>query len=647
MNKQLLLLSSCIIFAMNVYAQNVGINTNTPTEKLSVKGNLLVIADVTSSASLPDAGHTYNISDTTRYVTDSVYRIYDPGGTGNYAPDMSRTITLVDTAFYGSGQFGGLELVFESIGLGTGDSIFIFDGSSFTIPVLKMGSNYNVQLPPALSSIVIKITFISNSDLNVGSGFSALVRRLFLSPAALQNANATNYGNSGLLFNSANGSLRSGIANNRDMGMGAVIFGIGSSAKGTASVALGSGSVANDEFCFAVAGGSAKGSYSLALGGQALKINSIALGRYSIADANYAAALTNYAYAYGENSTALGYGSRAYGIQSIALLGGLTNIASSYGLAIGNGASSGNLYDVAIGKNAVADGGSALALGENTSAGPSAVAIGKNSYATNNSFAFGNTAAASGYYSTAIGRSAGAYGISSVSIGENTNTNGYNTVAIGKFASAAGNNAIAIGSNITANGNYSMALGNYVSTSNFEGCLTIGDNSTTTVMNTFIANGFRSRFAGGYRLFTNSAANVGAFLNANANSWAALSDVRLKENFIPVNGESVLKSIAAMPQYTWNYKGQDAKTLRHYGPMAQDFYKAFGHDDLGEIGCDTLINQQDFLGVNLIAIQALEKRTTDLQNELSKAMEIISLQLKRIEMLEEKNKNLSTLKKSN
>ena len=65
-----------------------------------------------------------------------------------------------------------------------------------------------------------------------------------------------------------------------------------------------------------------------------------------------------------------------------------------------------------------------------------------------------------------------------------------------------------------------------------------------------------------------------------------------------------------MPLTTWNYIGQDAKTLRHYGPMAQDFYNAFGHDEFGEIGCDTFINLQDFLGVNLIVIQVLEKRTT-------------------------------------
>ena len=49
--------------------------------------------------------------------------------------------------------------------------------------------------------------------------------------------------------------------------------------------------------------------------------------------------------------------------------------------------------------------------------------------------------------------------------------------------------------------------------------------------------------------------------------------------------------------------------------MAQEFYKAFGKDDYGTIGCDTLINQQDFLGVNLIAIQALEKRTVENKKE--------------------------------
>ncbi len=61
--------------------------------------------------------------------------------------------------------------------------------------------------------------------------------------------------------------------------------------------------------------------------------------------------------------------------------------------------------------------------------------------------------------------------------------------------------------------------------------------------------------------------------------------------------------------------------------MAQDFFIAFGKDELGTIGCDTLINQQDFLGVNLIAIQALEKRTNELKQQLEKQIQDQQLQI--------------------
>jgi len=79
--------------------------------------------------------------------------------------------------------------------------------------------------------------------------------------------------------------------------------------------------------------------------------------------------------------------------------------------------------------------------------------------------------------------------------------------------------------------------------------------------------------------------------------------------------------------------------------MAQDFYKALGKDDIGEIGCATLINQQDFLGVNLIAIQALEKRTAELTVRLEKALELINLQAKEIDLLKAQNVNLSIINK--
>jgi hypothetical protein len=99
-----------------------------------------------------------------------------------------------------------------------------------------------------------------------------------------------------------------------------------------------------------------------------------------------------------------------------------------------------------------------------------------------------------------------------------------------------------------------------------------------------------------------------------------------------VNGEDFLLKISKMPLTTWNYKTQSPASFRHYGPMAQDFFAAFGKDKYGTIGCDTLINQQDFLGVNLIAIQALEKRTQKIE-ALQKENEALQQRLTEVEAL--------------
>ncbi len=86
-----------------------------------------------------------------------------------------------------------------------------------------------------------------------------------------------------------------------------------------------------------------------------------------------------------------------------------------------------------------------------------------------------------------------------------------------------------------------------------------------------------------------------------------------KENFKPVDGELFLNKIGMFNLTSWNYKGQDKTKFRHYGPMAQDFYAAFGNDGIGEVGCDTLLATADFFGVSFIAIQALEKRARELK----------------------------------
>ena len=231
--------------------------------------------------------------------------------------------------------------------------------------------------------------------------------------------------------------------------------------------------------------------------------------------------------------------------------------------------------------------------------------------------AMGNGTTASGIISTAIGRNTTAYGEYSTAMGYLTTASGFVSTAMGDNTEAFGEFSTAMGHFTTASGNYSTAMGNSVSTNNQAGSFVIGDNSTATVMYSANANNFRARFAGGYKLFTSANLSTGCTLFAGDNAWTTGSSIYTKENFSEVNGEDFLKRIASLHLTSWNYKTQNPKTFRHYGPMAQDFYTAFGKDNYGTIGNDTTINSADFAGVSFIAIQALEKRTQKIE-ELEK-----------------------------
>jgi hypothetical protein len=93
------------------------------------------------------------------------------------------------------------------------------------------------------------------------------------------------------------------------------------------------------------------------------------------------------------------------------------------------------------------------------------------------------------------------------------------------------------------------------------------------------------------------------------------SDKTKKENFQPVDGEAVLEKIRGFELSSWNFIGHDPKKFRHYGPMAQDFFAAFGQDGVGQIGTETTINSGDLAGILMIAVQALEKRTGELREK--------------------------------
>lgn len=79
------------------------------------------------------------------------------------------------------------------------------------------------------------------------------------------------------------------------------------------------------------------------------------------------------------------------------------------------------------------------------------------------------------------------------------------------------------------------------------------------------------------------------------------SDRALKENVIPVDPQAVLAALSRMPIARWSYTFDDAGTP-HMGPMAQDFYAAFG---LGED--DRHIYPLDASGVALAAVQGVNE----------------------------------------
>ena len=99
-------------------------------------------------------------------------------------------------------------------------------------------------------------------------------------------------------------------------------------------------------------------------------------------------------------------------------------------------------------------------------------------------------------------------------------------------------------------------------------------------------------------------------MNAGGSSWLVISDRNRKQDFLSVDGEDLLARLRTIPVTTWRYRDEADRTVRHIGPMAQDWQRAFGFS-----ADATTINMSDLDGVNLAAVQALERRTASLQAE--------------------------------
>lgn len=92
-------------------------------------------------------------------------------------------------------------------------------------------------------------------------------------------------------------------------------------------------------------------------------------------------------------------------------------------------------------------------------------------------------------------------------------------------------------------------------------------------------------------------------------SACPISDREQKENFTPIDASEVLDRVADLEITSWNYTAEGT-SVRHLGPMAQDFKAAFG---LGST--DKAIFLVDADGVALTAIQALNRELESLREE--------------------------------
>jgi hypothetical protein len=210
----------------------------------------------------------------------------------------------------------------------------------------------------------------------------------------------------------------------------------------------------------------------------------------------------------------------------------------------------------------------------------------------------------------------------------NTAGNEHATVAGGISNTASGKRAtVPGGQENTAAGDYSFAAG-WQAKADHDGAFVWGDSTDAEIHSSnddqFIvrANGglwfgavtadFTPTIGSGVLIGT----STGAYLSSGG-AWTNASDRDAKANFTPVNEQEVLSRLAGIPITVWNYQSQDP-SIHHIGPIAQDFYAAFG---VGED--DTHISTLDADGVALAAIQGLyqlvqeqEARIADLEARL-------------------------------
>lgn len=227
-------------------------------------------------------------------------------------------------------------------------------------------------------------------------------------------------------------------------------------------------------------------------------------------------------------------------------------------------------------------------------------------------FAYGDQVNVTSVVGVGFGSAITVNGTAGFSAGASNTVNGFCGTAIGYTNRANGQGSVALGYRCSAANDYSVALGYRAVNNGFSGTMVMGDESTTDSVRNTADNQFAARYAGGYRFYTKATtigiANTGVFLSANSNAWGSISDSTKKENYLEADKENFLQKLTNLRLGSWSYKDDEGR--RHYGPMAQEIFAAYGKDAFGDIGCDTVLTTADMDGIMMIMLQGLEKRSS-------------------------------------
>ncbi len=214
----------------------------------------------------------------------------------------------------------------------------------------------------------------------------------------------------------------------------------------------------------------------------------------------------------------------------------------------------------------------------------------------------------------------------SVAIGQDVRASASNAVAFGLRSTAAQQSSFAVGEDNTASGAASVAMGYHAHTNARQGSFVFSDRSSVDTLRAGVNHSANWRVSGGFRIFTSSNLGTGVTIQSGATAsnwgqtnaiistsqgaylgtdgiWHDNSDVNHKHLFADVSGEDVLQRLRALRVGSWTYR-VDPDSVRHVGPMAQDFFATFrlGRDE-------RTIAAIDEGGIALTAIKALDART--------------------------------------